>query len=73
MCFYRGFFYCPEHGLKGSLLDLNGGDIVDPKAREARNSYMRKWRRENKEKVKKYNKAYWENKAKKLKRKGDKK
>ncbi len=63
MCFYRGFFYCPEHGLKGSLLDLNGGDIVDTKAREARNSYMRKWRRENKEKVKRYNKAYWEKKA----------
>lgn len=71
--FLSWLFLLPRAGLKGSLLDLNGGDIVDPKAREARNSYMRKWRRENKEKVKRYNKAYWEKKAKKLKRKGDKK
>ena len=36
---------------------------MDNKAKELRNSYMRKWREKNKDKVKSYNKTYWERKA----------
>lgn len=43
--------------------------MLDEKAREERNAYMREWRKRNKEKVKKYNATYWENKVNK-KRKG---
>lgn len=35
------------------------------KAREARNKYMREWRRKNREKVKQYQRKYWERKAQK--------
>lgn len=33
------------------------------KAREARRAYKRKWQRENKDKVREYQKRYWEKKA----------
>lgn len=33
-------------------------------AREVRNAYLREWRAKNKDKVKKINKRYWENRAK---------
>lgn len=36
---------------------------LDQAAREARNAYDREWRRNNREKVKLYRKAYWERKA----------
>lgn len=38
---------------------------MNDKAREERNAYMREWRKKNKEKVKKYNAAYWERKISK--------
>lgn len=33
------------------------------KALELQRNYQREWRRKNKDKVKKYNKTYWERKA----------
>lgn len=33
------------------------------KARRARNEYMRKYRAKNKEKLREYNRRYWEKKA----------
>ena len=36
---------------------------LEEEARKERNAYLRKWRKENKDKVKKYNKRYWEKKA----------
>ncbi|EOT2968934.1 hypothetical protein [Clostridium perfringens] len=38
---------------------------MNDKAREERNAYLREWRKKNKERVKNYNKSYWERKAKK--------
>lgn len=38
---------------------------MNDKAREERNAYLREWRKKNKDKVKKYNEAYWERKANK--------
>lgn len=48
-----------------------GVELMDlsKEAREARNKYMREWRRKNKDKVKKYQKDYWERQAS---NKGDK-
>ncbi|MDU3845655.1 MAG: hypothetical protein E7G71_12425 [Clostridium perfringens] len=37
---------------------------MNEKAREARNAYLREWRKKNKGKVKKYNTTYWERKSK---------
>ncbi len=34
-------------------------------AREARNRYAREWRAKNKEKIRRYNEAYWTRKAEK--------
>ncbi|HFR4157432.1 hypothetical protein PDQ77_28560 [Bacillus cereus] len=34
--------------------------------KEARNAYLRKWRAENRDKVKKYNETYWQKKAKEM-------
>ncbi|WP_176538746.1 hypothetical protein [Bacillus cereus] len=34
--------------------------------KEARNSYLRKWRAANRDKVKKYNETYWQKKAKEM-------
>ena len=42
---------------------------VNDKAREERNAYLRAWRKKNKDKVKKYNATYWENKVCKEERK----
>lgn len=42
---------------------------MNDKAREERNSYMREWRRRNKDKVKKYQDTYWERKISKEKKK----
>lgn len=36
---------------------------MSEEARKARNEYMRNWRRANKDKVKQYNKTYWEKKV----------
>ena len=36
---------------------------MNDKAREERNAYLRAWRKKNKDKVKKYNATYWENKV----------
>lgn len=36
---------------------------LEEKAREERNAYLRKWRAENKDKVRKHNQDYWEKKA----------
>lgn len=33
-------------------------------ARETYNEYMRNWRAKNKDRVKEYNKRYWENRSK---------
>lgn len=37
---------------------------MNDSARKAVNAYNRKWRAENKERVKEYNKRYWEKRAK---------
>ncbi len=37
---------------------------ISDKAKEARNEYQRQWRQKNRDKLKKYNAAYWEKKAK---------
>ena len=42
---------------------------LSKEARQARNEYIREWRRKNKDKVKKYQKDYWERQAS---NKGDK-
>ncbi|EDT23626.1 hypothetical protein [Clostridium perfringens] len=39
--------------------------MLDEKAREKRNLYLREWRKKNKDKVKKYNESYWERRANK--------
>lgn len=36
---------------------------MDEKAAEARRAYKRKWQRENRDKVKKYQENYWKRKA----------
>lgn len=38
---------------------------MTPEAREKRNAYMRKWRAENPDKVRRNNERYWERKARK--------
>lgn len=42
--------------------------MLDARGREARNEYLREWRKKNKDKVKKYNDGYWQRKAEKEKR-----
>ena len=41
--------------------------ISEKERREEANKYMREWRAKNKDKVREYNKAYWERRAKKTK------
>lgn len=41
---------------------------VEITAQEAMKLYQREWRSKNKDKVKKYNQRYWENKAEKLRK-----
>lgn len=36
---------------------------LSKEARQARNEYMREWRRKNKDKVKKHQEDYWERQA----------
>lgn len=36
---------------------------MNDRAKEKRKEYYRKWRKNNKEKIKKYNSNYWERKA----------
>ena len=36
---------------------------MDEKAKEARNKYLREWKRANKDKVKQYDEKYWMKKA----------
>lgn len=38
-------------------------DQLEELAREKRNEYQRNWRAENKDRVKKYNETYWNNKV----------
>lgn len=49
------------------LFYTKGGKALNDKARKARNDYMKKWRSENKEKVKAAQQRYWEKKVKKIK------
>lgn len=48
-------------------INAKRGDIMklSKEAREARNEYMREWRRKNKDKVKKHQETYWERQAEK--------
>ncbi|MCU5109869.1 hypothetical protein OCA21_29470 [Bacillus cereus] len=39
---------------------------VELSSKEAKNLYLRNWRKNNKERVKKYNETYWKRVAKKL-------
>ena len=41
-----------------------GALIVNDKAREERNTYMREWRKKNRDRVREYNSSYWERKSK---------
>ena len=36
---------------------------AEEQAREIQRQYLREWRRKNKDKVRKYNEAYWKRKA----------
>lgn len=40
---------------------------MSDEAKQVRKDYIKKWRKNNPERVKKYNKNYWEKKAKELK------
>lgn len=46
---------------------------MEASAKLARRDYMRQWRARNKDKVKANQERYWENKAKNLKREGERK
>ena len=37
--------------------------MLDSKADEMRREYLRQWRRDNRDKVRQYNKNYWQRKA----------
>ncbi|WP_176548957.1 hypothetical protein [Bacillus pseudomycoides] len=39
-------------------------------SKEARNAYMREWKKRNSEKVKQYQARYWEKKAKEMEEQG---
>lgn len=41
-------------------------NTIELKTQELKREYQKKWRSKNKNKVKEYNKRYWEKKAKKL-------
>lgn len=58
----EGLFYCSINLGGISMARKRTADMTE-EARQARNEYMRAWRRANKEKVKQYNIAHWENKA----------
>ena len=55
MYFYGSFYFI-----------FKGGACMENMARETYNEYMRNWRAKNKDRVKEYNKRYWENKSKKV-------
>ena len=38
-------------------------DLIDDKAKAAQREYLRAWRKQNPEKVKQYNRGYWERRA----------
>lgn len=40
-------------------------------AREARNAYLREWRRQNPDKVKQQRERYWNRQAEKMRKEGD--
>lgn len=42
---------------------MESGEIMTIEAREARRAYKRNWQRNNPDKVKEYQKRYWEKKA----------
>lgn len=46
--------------------------MINSRALEMRREYQRAWRAANKEKVKKYNDAYWEKKAQERKKEQEK-
>lgn len=46
---------------------------MEASAKLARREYMRQWRARNKDKVKAHQERYWENKAKNLRREGERK
>ena len=39
---------------------------AEEQAREIQRQYLREWRRKNKDKVRKYNEAYWKRKAQQM-------
>jgi len=47
--------------------------INDPKAKEARNRYMREYRRKNREKLRRYEENYWKQKYEEYKQQDQKK
>ena len=49
-------------GRKGIMPTHNKGQMSEA-ARQARNAAAREWRAKNKDKVREYNRRYWENKA----------
>lgn len=49
---------------KGEITMNEQKTNINPK--EARNAYLREWRKKNKEKVKQYQDRYWEKKAKEM-------
>ena len=44
---------------------------MDEKAKEARRAYSNAWRAANKDRVKEYNRRYWERKAAQMQKKPD--
>ncbi|RII32132.1 hypothetical protein D2A34_24750 [Clostridium chromiireducens] len=50
--------------LEGNLGKLRGKFILNTRAKEQRNAYMKEWRAKNKDKVKAAQDRYWEKKFK---------
>jgi len=47
-------------------MDSQNSNVYSEEAREAQREYYRKWRAQNKEKVREKNRKYWEKKAAQL-------
>ena len=62
-----------QTGIESDILYKTKGEVytmsekeLSQEAKEARRAYLRKWRRENPEKVKEQERRYWERKAQEM-------
>lgn len=49
---------------------MNNVEIEETRIREARRQYLQRWRKENKARVREYNKRYWKRRVEREKREG---